>query len=93
MRLIRDVLNLTILQIPILSTPLSRNTFPYMTGLSVLRANEIREGLGLLDAVTMAMVIVMAVVVRVSLRANILHLQDVSAFWAALDGTIAGHLD
>lgn len=64
-----------------------------MTGLSVLRANEIREGLGLLDAVTMAMVIVMAVVVRVSLRANILHLQDVSAFWAALDGTIAGHLD
>ena len=64
-----------------------------MTGLSVLRADEIREGLGFLDAVAVAVVIVMAVVVGVSLGANVLHLQDISAFRAALDGTVARHLD
>jgi hypothetical protein len=64
-----------------------------MTSLSVLRADEIRECLGLLDTVAVSMVIVVAVVVGVGLWANILHLQDISTFWATLDGTITGHLD
>lgn len=39
-----------------------------------------------------AVIIVVAVVMRIGLRANVLHLQDVSAFRAALDGPFSGHL-
>jgi hypothetical protein len=62
-----------------------------MTSLSVLGTHVIRKGLGLLEAVAMIIVAV-SVIMWISLWANILHLQDISAFRAALYGTIAGHL-
>ena len=92
--ILSDALHFDYTTIPVLSTPKkTQSTQPiHVTSLSVLGAHVIRKGLGLLVAVAVAVVVVVAVVMRVSLRANILHLQDVTAFWAALDGAIAGHL-
>lgn len=77
-----------------LPTPVRKHkaTTSIPTSLSVLRADEIREGLGLLVAVAVAVVVVV-VVMGVSLGADVLHLQDVAALRAALDRAVTGHLD
>jgi hypothetical protein len=62
---------------------------PYTAHLSVLGAHVIRPGLGFLVAVA---VVPVAVVMRVVLRAHILHLQNIPALGASLNGAVAGHL-
>lgn len=60
---------------------------PNKTGyLPVLGLDKVGEGLGLLEAV-----VVVVVVVGV-LGTEVLHLVDVAALGAALDGALAGHL-
>lgn len=68
------------------------STTSITTSLSVLRADVIYEGLGLLVAVAVAMVVVV-VIVGISLGADVLHLQDIAALRAALNWAITGHLD
>jgi hypothetical protein len=68
------------------------STIRITTSLSVLRADVIYEGLGLLVTVAVAVVVVV-VIVRISLGADVLHLQDIAALWAALDWALTRHLD
>lgn len=59
--------------------------------LSVFRTNEIGEGLRLLVG-GMVIMAVSVVSMGILLRANIVHLQDVTALWASLDRAVSGHL-
>ncbi len=63
---------------------------------SVIRLDEIRECLWLtLVVVDTVMVSVVAVIMGVWVfgRAQVLHLQDVTALWAAFNWALAGHLN
>lgn len=60
----------------------------YNLYLPVLGLDKVGEGLGLLEAV----VVVIVVVVVGVLGADVVHLVDVAALGAALDGALAGHL-
>jgi hypothetical protein len=59
--------------------------------LSEFRTDVISEGLWFLIVVcTVSVSMVMSV--RVICRADVIHFQYVSAFWAALDWSVSGHL-
>lgn len=57
-------------------------------GLPVLGLDVVGKGLGLLEAVVVVVVVVSVVV----LGTDVVHLVDVAALGAALDGALAGHL-
>lgn len=66
------------------------------SNLSVLWLDEVGEGLWLtlvwVNVTLVAVGIVVVVVVSIILWANVLHLVDGTALWAALDWALAGHL-
>jgi len=64
-----------------------RDVPPPFFELVVFWLHEVGESLGLLVSV-----MVVAVVVVV-LRSDVFHLVDTAAFWASLDGALAGHLE
>lgn len=73
-------------------TATSNNLQSHTSRLSVLWANEVGKRLRLLVVVVAISVVVVVVVVWVISWADVLHLEDVAALWAALNWAIAGHL-
>jgi hypothetical protein len=67
-------------------------THSQTTNLSVFRANKISEGFGFFVVVAPISVFLVAMVMWVICWTNILHLQNIATFWAALDRAVAGHL-